>query len=47
VHGIEVVHPVVGGLHCIGWVVAEGGADGVADVVCPALDANLELHRAE
>jgi hypothetical protein len=36
VDGVEGVHPVVGEHHCAVWVIAEGGVDGLADVLGPA-----------
>jgi hypothetical protein len=47
VDGIEGVRPIVGEHHGVGWVGAEGGVDGVADVFGPALDADPELQRGK
>jgi hypothetical protein len=44
-NGIEGKFPVYGEQYSVGWVGAEGGVDGVADVIPPTLDANPELQR--
>jgi hypothetical protein len=41
VDGIESVRPVVREHHCVGWVGAEGGVDGVTDVFGPSWGPRL------